>query len=171
VQTGSYKEAVAGIKMAIIHGRHPDAKLDQTQADMIQVKRSTAVDANPLGEAPPQFLYSKFAQGVFWITCANEPSKAWLMRTISGLGELWEGAELTAVDSKDLPKRPRVLVRIPDTSDVTTIMTRLGIQNPELNTTHWSIMSRKIIENPDSFKALTRSNLKAESTASKPPSQ
>ena len=57
------------------------------------------------------------------------------MRTISGLGEWWEGAELTVVDSKDLPKRPRVLVRIPDTSEVTTVMTCLRIQNPELNTT------------------------------------
>jgi hypothetical protein len=54
------------------------------------------------------------------------------MRTISELGELWEGAELTVVDSKDLPKRPRVPIRIPDTSEVTTFMTRLRIQNPEL---------------------------------------
>jgi len=41
------------------------------------------------------------------------------MRTISGLGELWEGAELNVVDSKDPPKRPSVLVRIPDTSEIT----------------------------------------------------
>ena len=59
------------------------------------------------------------------------------MWTISLLGELWEGAELTVVDSKDLPKRPRVLVRIPDTSEVTTVLTRLRIQNPELKTTDW----------------------------------
>jgi len=89
----------------------------------------------PQGETPPQFLYSKFALGVFWITCANEPSKAWSTRTVSGLGELWEGGELTVIDSKDLPKRPTVLVRIPDTSEVTTVMTRLRILNPELNTT------------------------------------
>jgi hypothetical protein len=123
------------------------------------------------------------------------------MRTISGLGELWEGAELTVVDSKDLPKRPRVLVHIPDTSEVTTVIKHLGIQNPELKTTDWSIMSSKVTEkeqtltfsiDPDSFKALTCSNFKAfwgmgtvifqtlkdekkkpeaESTASKPPSQ
>jgi hypothetical protein len=72
VQTETYKEAVAGIKMAIIHRHHPDAKLDRTQVDIIQEKHLTAVDANPLGETPPQFLHSKFAQGVFWITCANE---------------------------------------------------------------------------------------------------
>jgi hypothetical protein len=86
VQNGSYKEPVTGIKMAVIHRCHSDVKLDQTQLDTIQVKLLTAVDVNPLGETPPQFLYSKFAHGVFWITCANEPSKVWLMRTIHGLG-------------------------------------------------------------------------------------
>jgi hypothetical protein len=161
----------------------------------------TAVDEAPLGETPPQFLYSKFAQGIFWITCANESSKAWLMRTISRLGELWEGAELTVVDSKDLPKRPRVLVCIPDTSEVATVMTRLRMQNPEFNTTDWSVMSHKVTEreqtlalsiDPDSFKAQTCSNFntfwgvgkiifqtlkddkrdpEAESTTSKPPPQ
>jgi hypothetical protein len=58
MQTGSYKEAVAGTKMVVIHRRHPDVKLDQTEVDLIQVKLLSAVDANPLGEAPPQFLYS-----------------------------------------------------------------------------------------------------------------
>jgi hypothetical protein len=201
LQTGSYKEAVAGIKMVVTHRRHPDATLDQTQVDLIQVKLLSAVDANPLGDAPPQFLYSEFAQGVFWITCANELSKVWLMRTISGLGELWEGAELTVVDSKDLPKTPRVLVHIPDTSEVTTVIKHIRIQNPELKMEDSSVMSHKVTEkeqmlafsiDPDSFKALTHSNFKAfwgmgravfrilkgekkkpeaESTASKPPSQ
>jgi hypothetical protein len=168
-QTGSYKEDVTGIKMAIIH-RHPEVKLDQTQVEMIQAKLLTAVDETPLGETPPQFLYSQFTQGIFWITCANEPSKAWLMRTISGLGEIWEGAELTVVDSKDLPKRPRVLDRIPNTSQVAAIMTCLRIQNSEFNTTDLSVMSRKVTEreqtlalsiDPDPFEVLTRLNFKA----------
>jgi hypothetical protein len=92
------------------------------------------------------------------------------MQTISGLGELWEGAELTVVNSKDLPKRPKVLFHIPGTSEVTTVVTRLRIQNPELNMTDWSVMSRKVTEkvqtlafciDPDSFKALTKLNFKA----------
>jgi hypothetical protein len=73
--------------------------VDQIQTDIIQEKLLKAVDANPLEEAPPQFIYSKFAQGVFWITCANELTKTWLIREVSGLGELWEGTELTAVES------------------------------------------------------------------------
>jgi hypothetical protein len=63
-----------------------------------------------------------------------------------------------------------VLVHIPDTSEVATVMTRLRIQNPEFNMTDRSVMSRKVTEreqplalsiDPDSFKALTRSNFKA----------
>jgi hypothetical protein len=107
---------------------------------------------------------------VFWNTCANEPSKIWLTRRVSGLGELWEGAELTVVDSKDLPKRPTVLVRIPSTSDFNAILTRIKKQNPELHTSNWPVMSRKIIEkeqtlafsiDPDSFEALAKSHINA----------
>jgi type IV secretory pathway VirB10-like protein len=52
MQTGTYKEAVTGIRMAIIHRRHPEVKLDQAQTDVIQEKLLTAVDADPAGEIP-----------------------------------------------------------------------------------------------------------------------
>jgi hypothetical protein len=65
LQTGSYKEAVAGIKMAVTHRRHPEVTLDQTQVDLIQVKLLSAVDANPLGEAPPQFYTLNLHRGYF----------------------------------------------------------------------------------------------------------
>ena len=92
------------------------------------------------------------------------------MPTVSGLGELWEGTELTVVDSKDLPRRPKVLVRIPDTSEVNVVLTCLRKQNPELNTSDWSVMNQKVTEkeqtlafstDPDLFKALAQSNYKA----------
>ena len=170
MQTETYKEAVVGIKMVIIHRHHPDVKLDQIQHDITQEKLLIVVDANPSGETPLQFLYPKFAQAVFWITCANESSKVWLMRIVSGLGELWEGVELNMADSKDLPKRPKVLVCIPDTSEVNTVMTYLRKQNAELNTLDWSVMSQKVTEkeqtlafsiDPDSSKALAKSSYKA----------
>jgi hypothetical protein len=62
-QTGSYKEAVVGIKMAVIDKQHPEVKLDQTQADMIQAKLEAAVHTHPVEETPLQFLNSKFMQG------------------------------------------------------------------------------------------------------------
>jgi hypothetical protein len=77
---------------------------------------------------------------------------------------------MTVVDSKDLPKRPRELVRISDTSDVNTVLTTLRKQNPELHTSDWSVISRKVTEkeqtltfsiDPDSFKGLAKSHFKA----------
>jgi hypothetical protein len=38
VQTGSYKETVVGLKMAIIDRRHPGFKPVQAKTDMIQAK-------------------------------------------------------------------------------------------------------------------------------------
>jgi hypothetical protein len=64
MKTGLYKEAVVGIKMAIIHRRHPGVKLEQTPADMIQAKLLAAVDVHPLEETSLQFLHSKFVHGV-----------------------------------------------------------------------------------------------------------
>jgi hypothetical protein len=48
----SFKEAVTGIKMAIIQRRHPEEILDQSQTEIIQEKLLTAVDANPAVETP-----------------------------------------------------------------------------------------------------------------------
>ena len=39
-----------------------------------------------------------------------------------------------------------MIVRIPGTSEVTTVMTCFRIQNPELNMTDWSVISRKVTE-------------------------
>jgi hypothetical protein len=52
MQTGTYKEAITGIKMVIIHRCHPEVKLDQAQADVIQEKLLNAVDADPAEEIP-----------------------------------------------------------------------------------------------------------------------
>jgi hypothetical protein len=67
------------------------------------------------------------------------------MRTVESLGELWEGMELKVVDCRDLPKRPRVLVRVPGIMEATKVLSRLKIQNPGLNTEDWAIMSRKVV--------------------------
>jgi hypothetical protein len=49
--------------------------LDQAPVDLNQGKPLAAVDVNPSGEKLPQFLHSKFAQGIFRINCTNESSK------------------------------------------------------------------------------------------------
>jgi hypothetical protein len=145
VRTMTHKEAATGIKMAIIHKRHPDMTLYQSQADIIQDKVSDLVEVHPVDEAPPQFLHSRYAQGIVTTTCANESTKIWLMQTVESLGELWEGMELKVVEFRDLPKSTRVLVRVPGIMEATKVLTRLKIQNTGLNTADWAVMSRKVV--------------------------
>jgi hypothetical protein len=47
--------------MAVIQRRHPEETLNQSQIEIVQGKLLNAVDANPAGETPPEFLHSKFA--------------------------------------------------------------------------------------------------------------
>jgi hypothetical protein len=92
------------------------------------------------------------------------------MRTVESLGELWEGMELKVVNFRNLPKRPRVLVRIPGNMEVTKVLSCLKIQNPGLNTADWAVMSRKVVGREQtltlsidsgSYKALADTNFKA----------
>jgi hypothetical protein len=53
--------------------------------------------------------------------------------------------ELKVVDFRDLPKRPRELVRVPGNMAATKVLSRLRIQNPELNKADWAVMSRKVV--------------------------
>jgi hypothetical protein len=156
--------------MAVFDKQHPEVKLDQTQAEMIQAKLVAAVHVHPVEETPLHFLNSKFMQGVLWITCVNEYSQTWLVWAVSELGEIWEGAEVIAIDSKNLPNRPRVIVRIPNISEVSTVLSRLRAQNRGLVTSDWVIISRKIggggqmlalSIDPNSYKTLVQMKFKA----------
>jgi hypothetical protein len=137
---------------------------------MIQAKLVVAVHAHPVEETPLHFLNSKFMQGVLWITCVSDFSQTWLVWAVGELGELWERAKVIAIDSKNLPKRPRVIVRIPDVSEVSTVLSCLRAQNRGLVTSDWVIMSRKIDGggqtlalsiDPNSYKTLVQMKFKA----------
>lgn len=172
-QTGSYSDTVKGIRLAVIQRRHPDDTLSQGQADLVQNALVEALYAAPSGStSPPQFMKTTFASGVLWMTCANKETATWLRQAVNSLGRLWEGADLSVVDSGDLPARPRVLVFVPEPDKVTVaeVKSRLKVQNPALRTEDWTTMSRKIEKEGQllafsideaSFKALERTQLKA----------
>lgn len=143
-QTGSYSEAAKGLRMAVVDRRHPDILLDQRQADLIMNKLGEVVDQTPSSStSPPQFEGSRYTGGIIWITCANEHTKDWLKKSVESMGKLWEELDLTVVEAKDLPKRPKALVWIPGTPEEGDVRTRLERQNPGLKTKDWHKLSNK----------------------------
>lgn len=144
-QTGSYRDAMTGIRMAVINANHPDTMLNQAQADLIQNKLVAAIDAIPVGEASPRFQrYPKFEGGILSIACADPPTENWLVSTVRGMEELGEGVSLTVVNTKDLPKRPKFLVWVPEPVEEAVVRSRLEKQNAGLSTVGWLLMSRKV---------------------------
>ncbi|KAJ8930180.1 hypothetical protein NQ314_017044 [Rhamnusium bicolor] len=170
VQTVSYRDAVTTLKMAVIQQGHPDVTLNQEQGDLIQARVIAAIDAIPEGERSPQFHHSKFEGGILWMTCANLETRNWLLDVIQKQDQLWEGAALTVVEASKLPKRPKVLVWIPDTGNETIVRTRIRKQNPDLAAGDWLLLSRKVDEkgqtlaysiDEKSFRILERAQFKA----------
>lgn len=146
-QTGNYSEVAAGFKMAVIDRRHPEVTVDQSQADLIQKKLLSALISTPFGSAGTvQFLRTTYSGGVLWMTCANEYTRNWLKETVPTLRDLWEGADLTVVESNSLPRRPRVLVLLPTVEGVSTeeaARQLLGRQNPDLRVGCWLLLNKK----------------------------
>lgn len=144
--TGSYSEVASEFRMAVIDRRHPEVLLDQGQADLIQNFLVDEMDEAPCSsENPLQFTKTTFGGGVLWMTCANEATITWLKKAVVHLGAPWEGADLTVVKSKDLPKRPRVLVFIPGQEEDwgEKVKPRLEKQNPGLRVDSWIKLSKK----------------------------
>ena len=143
--TGQYSEVASGLRMAVIDRRHPEVTLDQGQADLIQERIVDALDnAASSSSNPLQFARTTFSGGVLWMTCHNEATKTWVKEAVANLGNLWEGADLTAVESKDLPKRPRVLIFIPGQEEEEGVVRpRLERQNPGLRVGGWLLLSKK----------------------------
>ncbi|KAJ8978471.1 hypothetical protein NQ317_016997 [Molorchus minor] len=78
--------------------------LNQEQADLVQNHIGDVMDSTPgRSDRPLQFARTTFSGGVLWMTCANEHAK---METVRALGKVWDDADLTTVESKDLPKKP-----------------------------------------------------------------
>lgn len=137
---------MTGIRMAVINTCHPDTMLNQEQADLIQNKLVAAIDAIPFGEAAPRFQrFPKFEGGILSMTCADPPTVNWLVKTVQEARELGE-AMLTTVNIKDLPKRPKFLVWVPEPVEESVVRDRLKKQNAGLITETWRLMSRKVEE-------------------------
>lgn len=88
--------------------------LNQEWADLVQQNILEQVGVNSAWIPPPQFINSKFSTEILRIHCVNKETKNWLGRTAQNMKSLWEGSHLMFVSLKDLPKRPKLLVWIPD---------------------------------------------------------
>ncbi|PNF41014.1 hypothetical protein B7P43_G08808 [Cryptotermes secundus] len=141
--SGTYKEALANIKVAIFKETYPEDKLTEGDQDSILEELGQALCRTPLGELPHLKPY-RLEGGALLYTCADQQSGQWLMRTIDN-HRLKSGARLKITDTKNLPKPVKIAIRTKDkvVQNPDELLKWIGNLNPGLYTESWRILDRK----------------------------
>nr|XP_022910615.1 uncharacterized protein LOC111421669 [Onthophagus taurus] len=143
----TYKAAVSGIRVGLIHPDYPAQQFNVEQVGLLRREVISAVDNIQKGGVRTQVRFEGCATRPGWllVTCADACSKDWLVNTANSLHP-WEGAQIKAVEGKDIP-RPHVCVAyIPDDEanvplTKETVLTRLEVMNNSLQTSEWTVLN------------------------------
>lgn len=142
----SYKEVVSGVKLGILPKGYPNSELTTEQLMATQKSIIAKVAGQRKEALKPKFGHCAFKSGYLVIVCKNQETADWLSNIIPTL-KPWDGAELTVVDAKDIP-RPEILIGFfPWSAEDNNeeILALLESQNDGLVVDAWRILQRNII--------------------------
>lgn len=90
-----------------------------------------------------------WSHGVKTIDCRDPPSRQFLIKTVSDIGELWTGASLEVISRESLPLRRTVKIWIPPPNVVggEQALIMLAAQNKEINMSKWKIKGEEAPKN------------------------
>lgn len=142
----SFKQALEGKKVGILHSKYPDVNLttDQLKAVQEAILGKILEAAEVEGTTKPKFLGTTFKAGWLNVNCADEATAQWLISTAKDL-KPWDDAQLTAVEEKDLPKSSIINAFFPNSKEDKNevILKLIKGQNSGLNTSEWRVLKRK----------------------------
>lgn len=138
---GSYREALIGVKMAVIADDFPDKLIGEEELGAIQDVIWDELEGTP--DPLPQFELNGVVGGALHITCDGEGSANWL-RKLSG--KTAGSAKIRVVDAKELPKPIKMAwksknIRCVDLPRVLKMLQRL---NPALRTSEWKVVDTRV---------------------------
>uniref|UniRef100_A0A1B6K1V5 DUF4780 domain-containing protein n=2 Tax=Homalodisca liturata TaxID=320908 RepID=A0A1B6K1V5_9HEMI len=142
-QKPSYKQAVAGIRVGVLHSNFPETLLTTEQMEKIQSFILEAIVEEQEGPYSPRFYGINRRQGVLILTCENTETAEWLKGKQDSL-KPWEEASLRIVPEEEIPRARIATVYLPDSILDTTekIMKLLKGQNKELSVGEWNVLRR-----------------------------
>lgn len=142
-ETQTFKEAITGKKMAIIHS-DLEKSMTEDEAGTLKTWILRQIDElNPEGAIAPRFTECRHRGGALHITCSDQDTCDWLAGMLQQEVP-WEGAQLRFVEAKNLPKPVRTLVWIPGPiEEPQKLLDRVEKQNRGLSTKEWKVVDRK----------------------------
>jgi hypothetical protein len=132
---GTYKRALANIKVAIFTETYPIDKLTEVLGEVLR--------RSQIGELPHLKSYRPEG-GALIYTCADQQSGQWLIKAIDKY-RLESGAKLKATDTMNIPKTVKVALRIGDkvSQNQEELLKWAKHLNPGLNTKHWRVLVKQ----------------------------
>lgn len=142
----SYRDVVNSAKLGILPKGYPSIELTTTQLIATQKAILAKVAGQRKEPVKPKFGDCVFKSGYLIIVCKNKETAEWLKKAITSIVP-WPGAELAAVDEKDIPQPAILIGFFPWSAEDSNeeILTLLESQNDGLNSDEWRILQRNNI--------------------------
>jgi hypothetical protein len=133
---GTYKEALANIKVAIFRETYPEGKLTEDDQNSILEVLGEVLRRTPIGELPHMKSY-RLEEGPLIYICADQQSGKWLIKAADN-HRLESRARLKATDARNLTKPIKVALKIRDkvAQNQEELLKWVKNLNPGLNTEH-----------------------------------
>lgn len=141
----SYRDVANYVKLGVLSKGYPKIELSTDQLTAIQKEILMKVAGQRKESLKPKFGNCVLKSGYLIIVCKNPETADWLKGIIPSITP-WAGAELLAVDEKDIP-RPEILIGFfPWSAEDSNeeILTLLESQNEGLAVDAWRILQRSI---------------------------
>ena len=138
---GSYRDATAQCKVAIMHFLHPLQTLTERETKL--VRKSVLEEMDKADKNCPAIKFVAVSDRDGWLsfTCHDTETKKWLMSTAEKI-KPWKDAKLRVTQGNDIPKQHVCVTYVPEDENLTKdiFLNRLGKQNTDLNTKGWRVL-------------------------------
>ncbi|XP_055847169.1 uncharacterized protein LOC129912781 isoform X1 [Episyrphus balteatus] len=139
---GSYRDATAQCKIAIVHLLHPFQTLTERETKLVKKSVLEEMDKRYRNCPAIKFVAVSDRDGCLSFTCHDTETKKWLMSTAEKI-KPWHGAKLRVIQVNDIPKQHVCITYVPEDDNLTKdiFLNRIGKQNTNLNTKDWRVLS------------------------------
>ena len=150
-----YTEVINQIRIGIISKNYPETTLTTLQLKSAHDAIMERVLEQRRAPVKPTFRGCSLKSGFMVINCCDQATADWLKGITSSL-QPWEGAELIAVEEKNIPRSEILIAYLPNsaTRSNENIVAYIESQN-DLNTDSWRILQRTALNEGDVELVLT----------------
>ncbi|XP_050298441.1 uncharacterized protein LOC126737556 [Anthonomus grandis grandis] len=129
-------------RIGVLPEDYPEATLTSEQlTDVEEAIVSEMINSTTKGL---QFSGIHFRSGMILVDCESEQTAEWLAQMAPRLKE-WKRPALVAKRGEDIPKAHTISLFLPRSKgqDTTALLKLIGVQNPEISTETWKVISAK----------------------------